>query len=289
MKDSVNKSVLITGASSGIGYAITTYLSELGYTVIATVRKESDAKRLDKIGHKNIKLLFPLDLTIPKQIRSITELVKQKLNNKEFPPLYSIINVAGGGQIAPIELMEISKFRDELEKRIIGPVSLLQELIPYLRSTKGRIIWIATPGMFPLPYLTDIHAADFAVNFIARTLNLELLPDGIRNILIRCGGIKTSSPEKSLNHLKEMLNKWPSERLDPYKNRLIKFIEDQDSFDSKRTDPIEVAKLIAEVLKKKKPKARYQIGYLSKMGAFLEKLPQSWVDNIMGKREYKNI
>ena len=60
---------------------------------------------------------------------------------------------------------------------------------------------------------------------------------------------------------------------------------DQIEFDAHRTEPIEVAKLIAKVLEVKKPKVRYQIGYMSKMGAFLEKLPQSWVDYIMEKRE----
>ena len=183
--------------------------------------------------------------------------------------------------------MDIADFRNELEKRILGPVSLLQKMIPLLRKTKGRILWIATPGLFPLPFLTDIHAPDFAVNYIARTLNIELSPDGIRNILIRCGGINTNSPKKSINHLKKKMDEWPSDRLASYKNSLSKFIDEQVKFDAERTEPTEVAKLIGKVLKVNKPKVRYQIGHLSKMGAFLEKLPQSWIDYIMEKRENK--
>lgn len=289
MSNSVNKSVIVTGASSGIGHEIAIYLAKTGYTVLATVRKKADIKKLNELEIENLKPLFPFDLTISEHIYNIADLIKSKIKLNAIPPLFSIVNVAGGGQIAPIELMDIQKFRDELEKRIVGPVILLQELLPFLRLTEGRIIWIATPGLFPLPYLTDIHAADFAVNYIARTLDLELLPDNIRNILIRCGGIKTSSPERGLAQLKEMLNKRSSDRLTHYKDRLIKFIDNQREFDAKRTEPVEVAKLVAKVLVTKKPKKRYQIGHLSKMGAVLEKLPQSWVDNIMGKREYKTL
>ncbi len=289
MKDLSNKSILVTGASSGIGYNIALYLAKLGYTVLATVRKESDANKLAEIGLENLKPLYPLDLTIDEQIDTITNSIKNKIRQNKIPQLYSIINVAGGGHIAPIELMDISQFRAELEKRIIGPFRLLQELIPFLRETKGRIIWIATPGLFPIPFLTDIHAADFAVNYIARTLNLELLPDNIRNILIRCGGINTTSPKRSIEQLKQSMSEWPPERLAPYKDRLLQFIQDQVKFDLYRTESIEVAKLVAKVLRINKPKVRYQIGYLSRMGAFLEKLPQSWVDKIMEKREYKYI
>ncbi len=283
----VNKSVIVTGTSSGIGYHTAIHLAKIGYTVIATVRKEEDAAKLKELGLENLKPYWPLDLTIPQQINEISNRIKTEIENNEIPPLFSIINIAGGGHIAPIELMEISEFRDEFEKRIIGPVSLLQKMLPLLRKTKGRIIWIATPGLFPLPFLADIHAPDFAVNYIARTLNIELSPDGIRNILIRCGGIKTGSPEKSISQLKKKLNEWPSERLAPYKSRLLKFIDDQVKFDLKRTEPIEVARLIGKVLEVKKPKVRYQIGYSSKKGAFLEKLPQSWVDYIMEKVENK--
>ena len=281
----IHKSVLVTGASSGIGYHTAIHLAKVGYTVLATVRREEDADKLAKLGLENLKPHWPLDLTIPKQIEEISNKIKIEIENNDIPPLFSIINIAGGGHIAPIELMDISEFREEFEKRIIGPVNLLQKMLPFLRKTKGRIVWIATPGLFPLTFLSDIHAPDFAVNYIARTLNLELFPDGIRNILIRCGGIKTDSPEKSINQLKKKLNEWPPDRLAPYKKRLLKFIDEQVKFDEKRTEPIEVAKLIEKVLKVKKPKVRYQIGHMSKMGAFLEKLPQSWVDYIMEKRE----
>jgi len=102
MNDFSKKSVLVTGASSGIGNAIAIYLAEQGYTVLATVRKEADAESLNKLGLDNLKPLYPLDLTEPGQILIITNIIEEQIQKMELPPLYAIINVAGGGQIAPI-------------------------------------------------------------------------------------------------------------------------------------------------------------------------------------------
>jgi NAD(P)-dependent dehydrogenase (short-subunit alcohol dehydrogenase family) len=282
-----SKSVLITGASSGIGNATALHLAKQGYIVLAGVRKNSDVQTLNNLGLNNLKPLYPLDLTISDQILSATSLIKEQVRTNQIPALHAIINIAGGGSLSPVELLDISDFREELEKRIVAPVIMLKELLPLLRETKGRILWIATPALFPIPYVADIHAADFAVNYLARTLNLELIPDGIRNIMIRCGGIKTPSVARSEKELAERLDKMPKEKSDIYKSRLEKILKGQEKFDSKRTEPIEVAKLIAYVLVVKNPKTRYQIGHMSKLGALLEKFPQSWVDFIMEKREMK--
>ncbi|MGA2823313.1 MAG: SDR family NAD(P)-dependent oxidoreductase [Bacteroidales bacterium] len=285
MDDFSKKSVLVTGASSGIGNAVVVYLAKQGYTVLATVRKNSDAETLNTLGFNNLKPLCPLDLTKQEQILSIANSLKEQIKNNELPSLYAVINIAGGGQIAPIELMNIPNFREELEKRLVGPISLLQEVLPLLRHTKGRVLWISTPGLFPVPYVADIHAPDFAVNYLARTLNLELRPDGIKNILIRCGGINTPSPKRTENNIIEKLKDCPNKRIGIYENRLDKLEKELKKFTAKRTEPEKVAILISKVLSTENPKVRYQVGYLSGLGAFLEKLPQSWVDFIMGKRE----
>ena len=102
----LNKSVLITGGSSGIGYAIRLYLAKQGYTVLATVRKDSDVANLKKLGFKNLEPLYPSDLTNHLTVLfSLLDFVREQVKNNAFPALYAIINVAGGGQISPVELM----------------------------------------------------------------------------------------------------------------------------------------------------------------------------------------
>ena len=285
MNDFSKKSVLVTGASSGIGNAIAIYLAEQGYTVLATVRKEADAESLNKLGLDNLKPLYPLDLTEPGQILIITNIIEEQIQKMELPPLYAIINVAGGGQIAPVELMNIDKFREELEKRLVGPIFLLQKLLPMLRVMQGRVLWISTPSLLPVPYVADIHAPDFAVNYLARTLNIELCTDSIKNVLIRCGGIKTSSPQRTETCFLEMFDHWPKEIINVYKDRLIRLRKNMELFNRRRTDPEKVAMLVYKILNKKSPKTRYQVGYMSNLGSCFEKLPQSWVDFIMKRKE----
>ena len=151
------------------------------------MRKQADADRLSAYKFSGLHPVYPLDLTDYAQITTITFQIKEMVNSCKIPPLYSIINIAGSGQIAPIKLMNINAYRQEFEKRLVGPVAILQELLPLLRVTHGRIIWIATPGLLPVQYVADIHTSDFAVNYLARTLNIELQPDGIHNILVHCG------------------------------------------------------------------------------------------------------
>ncbi len=281
----MDKTVLVTGASSGIGHAVALHLAGLGYTVLATVRKQADADQLSRLGIPPLIPVCPLDLTSQEDITRVVEGIRQRIQHTAIPPLYSVILVAGGGHISPIELMDITHFRAELEKRLVGNVALLQGLIPELRITKGRIIWIATPGLFPVPYVADIHVPDFAVNYLARTLNLELLPDGIQNILVRCGGIETRAPERSETNILAQIREYSHGSVDHYADRLQALEKSLNSFARKRTPPLKVAQLIALILQTRRPKTRYQVGHQSRLGALLEKLPQSWVDYIMMKRE----
>ncbi|NOY77556.1 MAG: SDR family NAD(P)-dependent oxidoreductase [Calditrichaeota bacterium] len=279
-----NPSVLVTGSSSGIGYAIATHLAKNNFTVFATVRKKNDVEKLSNLGLSNLIPVYPLHLTNLDHVKGIHEFVSKKLSELKINGLYAIINAAGGGSIAPIELLNLEKFHAELKTRLLGPVALLQSFLPSIRKAKGRILWIATPALLPSPYLTDIHACDFAVNFLSRTLKIELMPWNIPSILIRCGGIKTESPSKTYQVLDENIKKWPKEIYDLYADSLRRVREEFEEFDKKRTHPEEVAKIVYKALISKRPKRRYRVGYMSGLAAFLELFPQTIVDYILEKK-----
>lgn len=278
------KAVIVTGSSSGIGYAIATYLAKNNFTVFATVRKKDDVDKLSDLQLSNLIPTYPLDLTNLNHIKGIHEFVRKKLLELKIDGLYSIINVAGGGNIAPLELLDLEEFHTELHTRILEPVALLQSFLPLIRNAKGRILWIATPALLPSPYLTDIHACDFAVNFISRTLKMELAPWNISNILIRCGGIKTTSPSKIYRKLNRNIERWPKEVYKLYDDSLRKVIKEFKKFDKKRTDPEKVAKVVYKALTSKRPKRKYRVGYMSGLAAFLELFPQTAVDYILEKK-----
>jgi NAD(P)-dependent dehydrogenase (short-subunit alcohol dehydrogenase family) len=276
--------VLITGCSSGIGRATAIHLAQGGFTVFATVRKEVDAAKLRSLNEPNLVPICPLDLTRLEQIPNVVETVTGELKHRGKEGLYALINNAGGGFVAPIELMDLNKFRVELETRVLGSVAIVQAFLPLIRQAGGRIVWIVTPAIIPTPYVTSIHACDFAVNCIARTLQIELMPWKIPSIMIRCGGIKTPAVSRNAAELEASFKKWPRERLELYEQAIRRWQEDMAAFDAKRTDPEEVAKVVFKALWAKEPKRRYSIGYMSGAAAMLESLPQPVVDSILAKR-----
>jgi len=276
--------VLITGCSSGIGRATAIHLARRGFTVFATVRKQADAESLRGLNEPNLIPVCPLDLTRLEHIPPAIETVTGELERRGKEGLYALINNAGGGSVAPIELMDLEGFRTELEARVLGSVAMVQACLPLIRRARGRIVWIVTPAIMPTPYVTSIHACDFAVNCIARTLEIELEPWKIPNIMIRCGGIKTAASLKSDAELTASLKAWPRERSALYEAALRQWQEDMAGFDAKRTDPERVAEVVFKALCAQEPKRRYSIGHMAGAAAFLESLPQPVVDAILARR-----
>jgi len=275
------KSVLITGCSSGIGEAIALNLARNGFTVFASVRKEADRDRLLRQQIPNLLPVFPLDLARSSDIPPVVHFIQEMVRSANQPGLYALINNAGGGSIAPIELMDVEYFRVELQTRLVGSVALVQALLPLLRAGSGRIIWIATPAIIPMPYVASIHACDFAANCLARTLDLELKPWRIPSILVRCGGIKTARGLRTTGEVEEMLK---NPKSDLYRRQLTTWADEMKAFDQKRTDPEEVAQTVMTALTARHPKRRYAVGYMSGAAAFLESLPQPLTDAILNMR-----
>ncbi len=278
------EAVFITGCSSGIGRAAAVYLAKQGFTVFAGVRKDRDADSLGQLGLANLVPICPLDLTQSEHTREAVMAVEKEIKARGLAGLNALVNNAGGGFIAPVELIDVKKFRQELETRVLGSLDLVQKTLPLLRRGGGRIVWIMTPAIIPTPYVASIHACDFAVNCLARTLDIELKPWDIPQIMIRCGGIKTAAVASSAADLEESFRTWSRERFLPYKPLLFRWREDMDRFDAKRTEPEEVAKVVFKALCSRFPRRRYSVGHMARAAAFLEFFPQTWADFILKKR-----
>lgn len=278
------KAVVVTGCSSGIGRATAIYLAQFGFTVFATVRKEADAQNLRNLNIPTLIPICPLDLSDPHDITMAVESIEAELDDRAGLELYAIVNNAGGGSISPIELMDVNQFRTELAARILGPIELLQAFLPHIRQAHGRVLWIATPALLPIPFVANIHACDFAINCLARTLQLELKPWNIPSIQIRCGGVMTAAPDRNMRELEAAFKQWPRERLQLYVDTLHKTQAEFAKFDTRRTQPEVIAKVVYKALTVSKPKRRYQIGHRSGVAMGLEYLPQPLVDSILESR-----
>jgi len=279
-----DKAVLITGCSSGIGRHMAIALANHGYLVFATVRKESDAEDLRNLGISKLMPVCPLDLTNMDHITEVEGLVTDELNRRGLKGLFALINNAGGGTPAPIELMEIERFRTELQARVLGSVAMVQAFLPLIRQGNGRIVWIMTPALIPTPYVTNIHACDFAIDCIARTLDIELKPWKIPNIRIKCGGIKTPAGLRTSSDVDVILQKASGDKVSLYGKALRKWAKDMTEFDRKRTEPEMVAKIVLDALLAERPKRKYSVGHMVNAARFLEAMPQSIGDRILKMR-----
>ena len=288
-----SRAVLITGCSSGIGRASAIYLAERGFLVFAGVRKQSDVENLRHLNNPNLVPICPLDLTNLDHVSNAAETVAGELKKRDMFGLYALINNAGGGSPAPIELMDLEQFNRELHARLLGAVAMLQAFLPLIRQAEhlhlrqaagGRIVWIMTPAMIPTPYVTSIHACDFAVNCIARTLDIELKRWRIPNIMIKCGGIKTPAGLRTVADVNTVLRTAPPERTALYEDAFSRWANDMEEFDKHRTDPELVAEVIFKALSAARPRRQYSIGYLARAAAMLEAMPQPMADWILKMR-----
>jgi NAD(P)-dependent dehydrogenase (short-subunit alcohol dehydrogenase family) len=278
------RAVLITGCSSGIGRESAVLAAENGWTVFAGVRREADAAKLRALGIPGLVPLFPLDLTSLEHIAGAAKTVAVELDRRGIPGLHALVNNAGGGKPAPVELMALDDFRRELQTRLLGSAAMAQSFLPLIRQAKGRIVWIMTPAMIPTPYVASIHACDFAVNCLARTLDIELKSWGIPNVMIRCGGIRTPAGLRTIPDVEACLRDGDPGRVGLYELALRGWAKSMEKFDVKRTDAGKVAEVVFEALSASKPKRRYSIGHMAKAAAFLEFLPQSLADRILRSR-----
>ncbi|MGQ9853598.1 MAG: SDR family NAD(P)-dependent oxidoreductase [Candidatus Oleimicrobiaceae bacterium] len=234
------RAVLVTGCSSGIGRAMALHLADHRFIVFATVRKEKDAKALSQVS-PNLVPICPLDLIAPTQVAAAARKVLELVHERGLRGLYAIVNNAGGGSIPPLELLRPEALRQELETRIVGLLALMQALLSSLRAAQGRIIWIITPALIPVPFVGSIHVADFAVNCLARTLPLELRPWRIPVVLVRREGRNTAAVKRTAQTLRRDLQEWPPERSHLYAQRLRQELAELAAFERKRSDPEVVA------------------------------------------------
>ncbi len=278
--DPFRKAVLVTGCSSGIGEAVARYLSGNGFVVFATVRKVKDYDRLLGLNNPTLIPVHPVDMANAGDIRHALEFVVGELSRIGCS-LYAIVNNAGGGTVAPLEVIDPEILSVEFRTRVVGPVSLLQGFLPLIREAHGRVLWITTPALIPVPFVSSIHACDFAVNCIARTLRLELAPWKIPNIMIRCGGIQTAAPDRNVRELEDAFLKWPVAKSSLYRNALRAQQREWARFDLKRTPPVKVAEVVYKALVARSPRRRYSVGHLAKAASVIDYLPQAAIDMLM--------
>jgi NAD(P)-dependent dehydrogenase (short-subunit alcohol dehydrogenase family) len=267
--------VVVTGASTGIGEATALHLAELGFRVCAGVRKQADAERLRGQG------LEPLTIDVTDEA-SIAA-AKEELGDT---PLAGLVNNAGISVTAPIEFIPLDELRRQLDVNLVGQVAVTQAFLPALRRARGRVVNISSiGGRVALPLLGPYAASKFALEGISDSLRREVARFGIEVSVIEPGGIKTPIWEKGEATADGLLDDAPPEALELY-GGLMSSLRAQARKIATETGlpPRAVAEAVGRALTARRPRTRYVVGRDAKLRAALAKrLPDRFFDRLIAR------
>lgn len=201
----MQKAVLITGASTGIGFAAVAKLVDAGFLPIATVRKADDENHLKKLYGSKVHVLR-LDVTDLEDIEAIPE----KLKTLGIENLFGLINNAGVALAAPFAHQPFEEVLQTLQINVSALLKMTQVLIPILQQPGGRIINISSvAGRGGAPFLAVYAASKHAVEGFSEALRKELMLFGIKVVIVAPGSIKTPIWQKGFETIKEKYSHTP--------------------------------------------------------------------------------
>jgi NAD(P)-dependent dehydrogenase (short-subunit alcohol dehydrogenase family) len=267
----VARSLLVTGASSGIGHASALRLAGSGWRVFGGVRSEEDAARLREHGVEPLLL----DVTDAAQISAAAEVVGAEL--------HGLVDNAGIAIAAPLELVQLNELRHQLEVNVVGQVAVLQAFLPALRRARGRVVLMGSVGgRSALPFLGPYAASKHALEAIADSLRVELAPWGIGVSILEPASVKTAIWRKGAAQADVMRAGISHDRDELYAARIERF----RAVALKRgpgIDPDVVARAVEHALTAPRPRARYLIGRDAHIRAWIERLPTRLRDRVLTK------
>jgi hypothetical protein len=275
------QSVVITGASTGIGWATAKLLLDRGFRVFGSVRKQADADRLkSEFGANFTPLLF--DVTDEAAVLAAAREVRAALDGKT---LFGLVNNAGIAVAGPVLELAADEFRRQMDVNVIGPVIATQAFGPLLGSDpslkgpKGRIVMISSvAGKNGNPLTSAYSASKHAIEGLSESLRREMMLFGIDVIIVAPGAVKTPIWSKA----EEVdISAYKNSPFLPALEKMRKFMLHLGEIG---LPPEKIAETVADALTSAHPKVRYQITPDPMRHLITGVLPKRMVDRIIAKR-----
>ena len=273
------RTLLVTGASTGIGQACALAFDREGWTVFAAVRREEDGRALAAQASSRLSWLL-LDVTNHAQIAAARDTIEAACGDRG---LDALINNAGVAIAAPVEFIPLGDLRQQFDVNVFGLVDVTQSFIPLLRKAKGRIVNIGSiAGRVTTPLVSPYCASKHAVEAITDALRLELAPWGIQVSVIEPGVVATPIWEKGSVQMQERLATMPREALELYGPLIRGFGRIVKGAPRRAVPPEDVVNAVRHALESGTPRPRYVVGRDAKLRLFLQSLlPRRWMDGII--------
>ncbi|MBI1729599.1 SDR family oxidoreductase [Candidatus Acetothermia bacterium] len=257
----MTKAIFVTGASSGIGYALATDLASKGHRVYATVRTPEDEMRLDQTEN-----IYPLMLDVRDRAQ-IEE--SRRIIVGERMGLYGIVNNAGVGPIGPLHTFTDKEMLDLFETNVFGPFRMTNAFLDLLLESKGRIVNIGSQGgSVSMAYYGPYTMTKHALEAYSVALGAELQPYGVFVSIVQPGGIISEIGAKmALGNLTRFRRASPP--FEEAAKQVIAALEMPTSFDVSKPEsatnrnpssPDIVIEAVTHALFSEHPKPRYLVG-----------------------------
>ncbi|MDP2892442.1 MAG: SDR family oxidoreductase [Bacillota bacterium] len=272
MDNPYGRTVLITGASSGIGRATALALCEKGFRVYGTSRSERREME-KKCGEGSIKML-KMDVLDEKSIKAAVDHVVSREGSIDI-----LINNAGWGVAGSVEDISAEEARRQMDVNFMGAALVIKHILPIMREKrKGLIINVSSVGGYIwLPFQAYYSASKSALEALSEALHIELKPFNIRVSIVEPTDTKTGFTEARAVAKAALEN-------DAYKEEFARSLKKMAQFEQNGQEPAEVAKQIIAIIKKKKPPIRRPVGLDSKLLLVMKRLlPSRWVIAAVGR------
>ena len=272
------KTVVITGASSGIGRASVSRMVESGWQVFGTVRKAQDGDRLRSDCGGGVTPVI-MDVTDRPSVIAAAEDVFSQLNGNG---LDGLVNNAGVGRVQPVECVSEKELLEVFEINVFGQIAVTQAFLPLLRKARGRIVNISSVGArIAIPFGSLINASKSAFGIFSDTLRLELHPFGIHVSVIEPGAIKTPAVDKTLGNIEAVIRNLPPNGASQYAQMLRRFARRAYAREMNGSPPDVVARAVNHALTGMRSRARYRVGkHAALLTALAAVLPDRLLDLI---------
>ncbi|WP_428409487.1 SDR family oxidoreductase [Hyphococcus sp.] len=268
----MHQSVLVTGASSGIGEECAVFLAHKGFRVFAAARRLDKLKELTAVGAGRITPL-QMDVTEKTSIDAALARVAE-----DGAPLYGLVNNAGASAMGPVEKLPLSEWRATFETNVFGLVAVTQAVLPQMREAgRGRIVNIGSlTGRIASPFQGAYAATKHAVEGLSDSLRRELVPYGVKVSVVRPGAINTPFGA----HEAEMLATYEAD--ESYGDQVKAFKAWFSKQHPNAPSPVVVAEAVHHALTAEAPHSRYTAPFkMTYALALRNALPSAVTDRIL--------
>jgi NAD(P)-dependent dehydrogenase (short-subunit alcohol dehydrogenase family) len=276
--------IVVTGASSGIGRASAIALAGRGFRVLAGVREEADGEALRGAAPPKAEGVIEslrLDVTDAAQIEAARERAAELVGETG---LWGLFNNAGISVNGPIEFLEPDDLRRQLEVNVVGQVAVTRAFLPLLRRARGRVVTTGSiAGFFALPGLAPYCMSKYAMEAFSDALRREVRPWGIEVSLLEPGEIATDIWRKGAADADRMVEAAPGGLIEHYGPLIGRLRELATESDRHATSAEVVAREVVHAFTARRPKTRYRMGKDSTSRKWVSRLPDRWADSLVAR------